>query len=252
MLHLSQELPQIFSDVALTICSLLISVSGIAPDAAKKMKTVSRQFSFLKKDLKAARVKDADFNTLSNFPFFVNVNIQISHEMDCKDEIAAPSNLRRGEVLMTCIEVSVGLEVMMAQRHAEVDKSSGKRDVASESNKKFLSLIRNKQLAEHHNKDDLTLVQADTDAGFYDFTVTRHESIIADLECTAHYLARQACVAPPGGQGAAMHCSLDASTNTGNPEIKLWNRAEDMLRVSQPSLAQPALSLKTRIVVYPR
>jgi hypothetical protein len=237
----------------LTSYVFLFIVSGIAPDTAAKLKRVARQFSYLKQDLHAFEAKDPDFDVLNNSPFFVNVNIQISHSsVHCGERARSPSfNLRGGKVLLPCLEVAVGLEVMMVTRQSARQMSFKKRDHdAKENNNKFLSLIRQKQLFEHHRAGEVVTVQADTHEGFYAFTVARHRDVMEDIECLLHFLAQRSCVAAQDNLGD-VRCRIDESDD-GNPLIFMSTTVRDVAvsGARQPS-ALPA-DMYTRVVVNPR
>ena len=220
------------------------TVSDIAPAAANKLKRVSKHFSYLKK--KASKIEDKDFKVLDNFPFFVNVNIQLSHLSNGDEEVAMPSHLRssRGGQRQTLpgIDVLVKLEVMLAKQRTEVDIHPSESSQAQASYNKFMSLIQNKQLSQHHNQAEVISVQADTEAGFYAFTMRRHEMIVKDLECLAHALTQQACLS-----GAATHhdssllCYIEEHENADHPHV-----------VMHTQLLSGGSELKMRIVLEPR
>lgn len=241
-------------------------MSGIAPAAANKLQRVSKHFSYLKSKASTSSPEYKDFKVLNNFPFFVNVNIQISRASSGEDrEAATPSQLRpvprRGHLqpVLSRVEVSVRLEVMMAKHRSEVDhegshgqsQSQGEAQAQASYNK-FMSLIRNKQLAEHHDRADVASVQADTDAGFHAFVMTRHEATVADLECLVHALTQQACVSVPmsgpetvegldstSDLDSSLHCSIDDSDI--DPRMVLSTTMQSVWN-----------KLKVKIVVEPR
>jgi hypothetical protein len=248
------------------------------------MKKISRRFSYRDEDLKASKYEDKDFQVFNNFPFFVNINIEISYASDCQEKVSLSSSLSStklgGKVLLSCVEVSVGFEIMLAMSHTQQEREeeeagrgsrrrhSSSKDVSQVksllAHNKFLSLIREQKLAEHEYEHPVRIIEADTKAGFYGYMVIRHEAIIADLECIMHFFASQACgiereseSESEGGREAAMHCVVDR--NEDSPRIEMRNRVgggSGVLRAPRSSesgsVAQLPVELKIRLVLSPR
>lgn len=229
------------------------AVSDIAPAAANKLKKVSKHYSYLKN----SKMVDMDFKVLNNFPFFVNVNIQASHTRNSfnksDEEVNTHLHLPPKSDLLSQVDVSVRFEIMMAKHRTEVDFSPANESPHAPgqgSYNKFMSLIRSKQLAEHHSSADVTTVQADTQAGFYAFCLARHQHIIADLECLMHAMVERACVSATeiDSQGGitGIHCHIDE--NNGNPQVLILSKVKDGWDMAQPSNIQ----FNSRVVFEPR
>lgn len=173
-------------------------MSDIAPNTAERLKTVSQSFTFLKSNPESAK-KNKAFQTLSNFPVFINVHLLMNRDAACNETPMGSENMS-----VPLVHMSLSMGVMMAARHVKVDMTPEKSESARNSYNKFLSLIRMQELARHHSSAEITSVQADTDEGYYSFITQRHAGVLRDLECLTGALVMQAC-----RETLTVQCSVD-------------------------------------------
>lgn len=229
----------------------MFTVRDIAPDVAAEMKGVSKHYSFLKATMHTKPV-DKDYAKLVRFPIFINLNVQLTLDSGCAVKDKSKLNLRFGknEIQTSCVDILMEIEVMTAMSQSDAKASEAVK--VNDHQNKFLTLIKNKQLAANHLASEVMSVHADTDEGYVSFVVEHRSDIIHDFECLVHMLAMKACVSTTHStEPAGMSCLIEE--DGAIPHITISDRDPDtVVSVTRPSLDIPFLHFRTQFTLSTR
>ena len=161
----------------------------------------------------------SQYQEFSSFPLFINMEISQLGADDCRDE-SREVDIPLPDV--SCISFGIAAEVLPILRKYDLISSPQTSDASSSRNyhRKFLSLIREKELSERVGRSSVTVIEAGTDEGYFKFAQLRHKRLMDELSCFFHRAAITACsmTHEPDASAGGLGCAMEMTSK--QPRVK--------------------------------